>query len=145
MNYKEYYETYYNYKQAKNKLHKIQNDKADIINSMMSIVSQMRDISVHSSNSNDKMLSLTAKKIDLEAQEELAKNLLELRKEIMRDAEVELRKSKDLKDLIYIKYYLEHIRAKELSRQLNFARSYIYNILGIIKEFIKNYDKNIKK
>lgn len=145
MNYKEYYETYYNYRQAKNKLHKIQNEKADVINSMMSVVSQMKDVVNHSSNSNDKMLLLTGKKIDLEAQEKLAKGLLDVREEQRKEAEDELRKSKDLKDIIYVKYYIDHIRVKDIAKQLIFARSYIYNILTPIKDFISSYDKKHKK
>ncbi len=145
MDYKEYYETYYNYRQAKNDLHKLENNIADIISCLISTTSKMRDDVSKGSNTNDKMLQLTAKKIELESQEDLQVELLRTREKQKNDAESELRKSKDLKDIVYVKYYIDHIRPKEISRQLNFARSYIYNLLGEIKSFIYEYDKKHKK
>ena len=145
MDYKEYYETYYNYRQAKNDLHKLQNNIADVISCLISTTSKMKDDVSKSSNTNDKILTLTAKKIELESQEDLQVELLRTREKQKNDAESELRKSKDLKDIVYVKYYIDHIRPKEISRQLNFARSYIYNLLGEIKSFIYEYDKKHKK
>lgn len=149
MNYKEYYETYYNYRQAKNKLHKIQNDIADIITGLLSTASQMKDVVTNSSNANDKMLELTAKKIELEAKEELAKELLKIREKQKNDDEKELRKSveksKDIKDTIYIKYFIDHIKPKTIAMQLSYSTSYIYDILSQIREYISNYDKERKK
>ncbi len=145
MDYKEYYETYYNYRQAKNDLHKLQNNIADVISCLISTTSKMKDDVSKSSNTNDKILTLTAKKIELESQEQLAKDLLKIRTEQKNDAEFELRKSTDLKDVVYVKYYIDHIRPKEISKTLNFARSYIYNLLGDIRAFIYEYDKKHKK
>ncbi len=145
MDYKEYYEIYYNYKQVKNDLHKLQNNIADVISCLISTTSKMRDDVSKSSNTNDKILTLTAKKIELESQEQLAKDLLKIRTEQKNDAEFELRKSTDLKDIVYVKYYIDHIRPKEISKTLNFARSYIYNLLGDIRAFIYEYDKKHKK
>ena len=145
MDYKEYYETYYNYRQAKNDLHKLQNNIADVISCLISTTSKMKDDVSKSSNTNDKILTLTAKKIELESQEQLAKDLLKIRTEQKNDAEFELRKSTDLKDIVYVKYYIDHIRPKEISKTLNFARSYIYNLLGDIRAFIYEYDKKHKK
>ena len=145
MDYKEYYETYYNYRQAKNDLHKLENNIADIISCLISTTSKMRDDVSRVSNTNDKMLQLTAKKIELESQEDLQVELLRTREKQKNDAESELRKSKDLKDIVYVKYYIDHIRPKEISKQLNFARSCIYNLLGEIKAYIYEYDKKHKK
>ena len=145
MDYKEYYEIYCDYKKAKNDLHKLQNDIADIISCLISTTSKMKDDVSKGNNTNDKILQLTAKKIELESQEELQKELLITREKQKNDAELELRKSKDLKDIIYVKFYIDHVRVKEISRQLSFARSYIYDILTIIKNYINEFDKNIKK
>ncbi len=149
MDYKEYYETYYNYRQAKNKLHKIQNDIADIITGLLSTASQMKDVVTNSSNANDKMLELTAKKIELEAKEELAKELLKIREKQKNDDEKELRKSveksKDIKDTVYIKYFIDYIKPKTIAMQLSYSTSYIYDILSQIREYIANYDKKRKK
>ena len=145
MNYKEYYETYYNYKQAKNDLHKLENNLVDVISLLISTTSKLKDDVSRLSNNNDKLLSLTAKKIELESQEELQKELLKTREKQKNDAEVDLRKSVNLKDIVYVKYYLDHKRPREIAKQLNFARSYIYNILTEIKSFIYEYDKEHKK
>ena len=97
------------------------------------------------SKANDKMLQLTAKKIELESKEELVKALLIVRTNQKNDAEEELRKSKELKDQVYLLYYLDHIRPREIAQKINFVTSYIYNLLGEIKEDIYNYDKKHKK
>ena len=76
MNYKKYFVTYYNYKQAKIKLQNIQNEIADIISSMLSTTSQMREVVNSNKSSNDKMMELTTRKIELDSKEELAKELL---------------------------------------------------------------------
>ncbi len=145
MNYIDYYETYYNYRQAKNDLHNLQNEIADIINCLISTTSKMSDEIGSGSKANDKMLQLTAKKIELESKEELVKALLIVRTNQKNDAEEELRKSKELKDQVYLLYYLDHIRPREIAQKLNFVTSYIYNLLGEIKEDIYNYDKKHKK
>lgn len=145
MNYKEYYVIYYNYKKAKNDLHKLQNQIADVISCLMSTTSHIKDDVNLSNNNNDKMLQLTAKKIELESQKDLAKKLLILRLEQKNDAEIELRKSKDLKDRIYVMFFIEHLKPKDISQQLSFARSYIYNLLAEIKTYIYEYDKKHKK
>ena len=149
MNYKEYYETYYNYRKAKNKLHKLQNDIADIINSLLSVTSQMKEVVTNGSGENDKMLELTAKKIELESQLVLAKELLEVREIQKKEDEIELRKNaketKDAKDNIYIKYFIDHIKPKDISSQLSYSTSYVYDILAQIRQYISQYDKEHKK
>ena len=146
MDYKEYYEIYYNYRQAKTDLHKLENKIADVISCLISTTSRMKDDgSNKGNNTNDKMLQLTARKIELESQEDLQIELLRTREKQKYDAEMELRKSNDLKDIVYVKYYIDHIRPKEISKTLNFARSYIYNLLGDIRIFIYEYDKKHKK
>ena len=52
MNYKKYFVTYYNYKQAKIKLQNIQNEIADIISAMLSTTSQMREVVNSNKSSN---------------------------------------------------------------------------------------------
>lgn len=142
MNYKEYYETYYNYRQAIYKLHKIQNKLFDIINAMLSTTAQMKeDVGSSRSNSNDKMLSLTAKKIELEAQEVLAKELVEMHNKRRISDEEELRKSKDTKDIVYIMYFIDHLKVSDISRKLNYVKSYIYNVLSEIRKAISEIDK----
>lgn len=149
MNYKEYYETYYNYRQAKNKLHKIQNDIADTISAMLSVTSQMKEDNTKGSTSNDKLLLLTAKKIDLEGKEVLAMELFKMREKQKNDAEKELRKNveivKDIKDTIYLNYYIDHIKAKQIVSKMNYSVSYIYSIITEIRLFINDYNEKHKR
>ena len=119
MNYKKYFVTYYNYKQAKIKLQNIQNEIADIISSMLSTTSQMREVVNSNKSSNDKMMELTTRKIELDSKEELAKELLGVYNRQMLDAEKELKDSKETKDIIYYKYFIQHIKVKEISKALS--------------------------
>ena len=114
MNYKKYFVTYYNYKQAKIKLQNIQNEIADIISAMLSTTSQMREVVNSNKSSNDKMMELTTRKIELDSKEELAKELLGVYNRQMLDAEKELKDSKETKDIIYYKYFIQHIKVKEI-------------------------------
>ena len=145
MNYLEYYDIYCSYKKAKRDLFEIQNNIADAISSLLSITSQLKDDVISNSNVNDKIATLTAKKIELESQQELARDLLNVRTEQKNKAEIELRESINLKDIIYVKYYIDHKQPKEISKSLNFAKSYIYNLLNEIKFNIYQYDKKHKK
>lgn len=145
MDYKEYYETYYNYRQAINKLHKIQNKLFDVINAMLSTTAKMKEnVGGSRSNSNDKMLSLTAKKIELEAQEELAKELVDMNNKRRISDEEELRKSTETKDKVYIMYYIEHLKVSDIARKLNYGKSYIYDILSDIKKNIAELEKEYR-
>jgi len=145
MNYKEYYESVYNYRQAVSKLHKIQNKLSDIINSMLSTTAQMKDnIGSSRASSNDKMLSLTAKKIELEAQEELAKELVEMHNKRKLSDEEELRKSKDTKDKVYIMFFIDHSTVSEIALVLNYGKSYIYDVLSEIKRTLNELEKSYK-
>lgn len=145
MNYQEYYKTYYNFKKAKNKLHKIQNDLADVINTLLSVSSQMKNDVAHNNSYNDKILELTVKKVDLEAREELTKELLAVREKQKNEAENELRKSANNKDMIYVRYFIEHLKPKEISIELSYAREYTYDLLKVIREDISKIDKELKE
>lgn len=149
MNYKEYYKTYYNYRQAQNKLQKIHNELADTINALLSVSSEIKENPTFSNSYNDKMMNLTLKKVDLEAQLPLAKELLHIREKQKKEDEQELRKSNDVKDIIYVKKYIDHIKVKDISIQIAYAREYTYELLKNIRKDIfeleKELDKKVKK
>lgn len=145
MDYKEYYKTYYNYRQATNKLHKIQNDLADVINALLSVSAQLKDVVTSGGGSNNKILDLTMKKVDLEAKEPLAKELVAVREKQKNDAEKELRKSKENKDVIYYKYFIDHIKVKEISEQIPLAREYTYDLLKQIRQDMALIDKEMRE
>lgn len=145
MNYKKYFETYYNYKQAKIKLQKIQNEIADIINSMLSTTSRMKEVVNNSKSSNDKMMELTVRKIELDTKEKLAKELLDVYNRQMLDAEKELKDSKETKDMIYYNYFIEHKKVKDISKNIAFAREYTYDLLKQIKSDIAKIEQELIK
>lgn len=145
MNYKEYYETYYNYRQAKNKLQKMHNELADTINALLSVSSEIKENPTFSNSSNDKMMNLTLKKVDLEAQIPLATELLKIRENQRKESEQELRKSSDVKDIIYFKYFIDHIKVKNISSQISYAREYTYELLKSIRKDIYEFEKELDK
>ncbi|MBQ8892547.1 MAG: hypothetical protein IJ068_06775 [Bacilli bacterium] len=145
MDYKEYHKTYYNFKRAKNKLHKIEDELADVINALLSVTSQIKDIVSFGGFNSDKMLSLTTRKDELEQQEILARDLLKVREKQNIDAEKELRKSKESKDIIYYRYFIDHIKVKDISKEIPLAREYTYELLKQIKVDITNIEQEIRE
>ena len=154
MNYLEYYESFYKYTQALNELRRKKNKLTDIILEMLSVTSKIRDNDITPQYVTDnKMLSLTAIKLDLEEQikihQELVKDL-----EIQKNKdEIDLRKfaelkSADIKDKIYVMYYLDSYKVGYISRKLDYSNSHVYNLLSEIKKslMIKKQElKNHKK
>ena len=64
--------------------------------------------------------------------------IVEARKYLLDTAEKELRKSKDIYDLIYTKKWIDHKRPKDIYRELdlmgmNYSRSHIYEIIKRIR------------
>ena len=133
MNYEEYYEIFCGYKKIKNDLRKIQNDIENVLNCLISITTKIKDDVVSKNSSEDKILIYMAKKLDLESIAKYVEELLKIKTEQLQNAERELRRSKDLPDIIYVKYFIDHMKVRDISKDLNFARSYIYDILSIIK------------
>ena len=145
MDYKEYHKTYYNFKRVKNKLHRIEDELADVINALLSVTSQIKDVVSFGGFANDKMLSLTTRKDELEQQEQLARDLLRVREKQNIDAEKELRKSKDSKDIIYYRYFIDHIKVKDISKEIPLAREYTYELLKQIRADISKIEQDIRE
>lgn len=60
---------------------------------------------------------------------EEARKIAEHRKNIMIELEGELRKSKDITDVVYVLRYLEHWRIRRIARETCYSESQIYRIL----------------
>ena len=71
-----------------------------------------------------------------------AKAVLEAKRELLDLAEAELRKSRNIYDLIYTKKWVDHKRLKDIYRELdlmgmNYSRSHIYVVINRIKAQIQ--------
>ena len=145
MNYIEYHKIYFKFIQAKNKLLKIQDKIEDIMLKMISATSQIKDTITDNKNTSDKMLELTSKKIDLENEEKIQLELLFRIKGQKDNAESELRNSKNEKDKIYYKYFIDHIRIKDIAIQIGYTREYTYELLNQIKKDKFEVEEKIRK
>lgn len=70
-----------------------------------------------------------------------AKAVIEAKKELLDIAEEQLRKSRDIYDLIYTKKWVDHKRPKDIYRELDFmgmsySRSHIYVVIKRIRQQI---------
>lgn len=147
MNYKyrDYFKAYYNYKQANEELNKIQNEIVDIINCMLSTTSTIKEVATSTKSTNDKLTELTARKIELEEQQCLKIKILDIRVEQLRDTEKQLRNSKETKDIIYYKYFIQHLKVIDIAKSINFVSGYVYQLLREIKEDTSKIEKEIKE
>ena len=71
-----------------------------------------------------------------------AKAIIQAKKELLDIAEENLRKSRDIYDLIYTKKWVDHKRPKDIYRELdlmgmNYSRSHIYVVINRIKAQIQ--------
>ena len=71
-----------------------------------------------------------------------AQEVLEAKKLLLGIAEEQLRKSKNIYDIIYTKKWVDHKRPKDIYRELdlmgmNYSRSHIYVVINRIKEQIQ--------
>lgn len=67
-----------------------------------------------------------------------AKQIIQAKKDLLEMAEEQLRKSRDIYDLIYTKKFVDRKRPKDIYRELdlmgmNYSRSHIYEIIKRIK------------
>ena len=145
MNYLEYHEIYYKFVQAKIKLQKIQNEIENIILKMLSSTSEIKDNVSNLKTQSDKMLSLTSKKIDLEAEEKIQQELLNRRRIKKEEAEIELRKSNNEKDKIYYMYFINHDRVKDIAIKIGYTREYTYDLLDKIKKDKYEIEQKMQK
>ena len=141
MDYKEYHEIYYKFRQSKNDLKKIQNKIEDIIIKLISINSEIKDTISDKNEYNDRLLELTAKKLDLEIEEKKIKELVFRRKKAKEEAEIELRNSKNEKDIIYTKYYIDHLKVRDIAILISYTREYTYDLLNKIRNEKRKIEK----
>jgi len=71
-----------------------------------------------------------------------AKAMIEAKKELLDITEEQLRKSRNIYDLIYTKKWVDHKRPKDIYRELdlmgmNYSRSHIYEVINRIKAQIQ--------
>jgi hypothetical protein len=87
------------------------------------------------SNSFDEYLILKDKK-QLDERLEEARSILEDRERLLKLKEIELRKSKDWHDKVYVYKYIDNLSVNEIKYKMHYCRSNIYEILKKIRKNI---------
>ena len=67
-----------------------------------------------------------------------AKGILDERVSLMRQKEEELRKSKDIDDIVYVSRYIERIKVRKISKLIDYSEPQTYRILKSIREKIEH-------
>ena len=112
---------------------------------MLSTTSKIKEVATSTKSTNDKLTELTARKIELEEQQCLKIKILDIRVEQLRDNEKQLRNSKETKDIIYYKYFIQHLKVIDIAKAINFVSGYVYQLLREIKEDTSKIEKEIKE
>ena len=147
MNYIEYHELECRKQKILNTIYKFENKLDDITLEILSCTSKFQENAISKNVcASDKTGSLLSKKIDLEDQiSRLREFLIKLDTRIA-EAKLLLKKSKDIKDIIYVLYYLDRYKPSKIAINLAYSRSYIYNLITEIKSKVKEIeDKKSRK
>ena len=143
--YKEYHACWYKMILAKRECEKTQLIIDGILLELTKTVSQLRDITTDGSHLSDKMCSLTSAKVDGEEVLNYQKNLYEYRKSIVDQKQEELKKSKEVDDIIYCLKFISKFKTREIARVISYTREYTYELITKIKEKIKQIEEEINE
>ena len=69
----------------------------------------------------------------VDARLKIAEGILNNRHTLLKHKEEELRKSKDIYNVIYVYRYIDGVKAKHIVKRVPYSRSQVYNILNKIK------------
>jgi len=89
------------------------------------------------------MGNLIASKIDLEEVIKYQIVLFDSRKERAEEKLEELKKSKDLDDIIYLLKFVSRFKTKEVSKVISYTREYTYDLISKIRSQMKQIEKEI--
>ena len=89
------------------------------------------------------MGNLIASKIDLEEVIKYQIVLFDSRKERAEEKLEELKKSKDLDDIIYLLKFVSIFKTKEVSKFISYTREYTYDLISKIRSQMKQIEKEI--
>lgn len=141
--YVEYHKCWYLMILAKRDLEKLQSKKDNILSELAKTAAELKDVTSSGNQTSDKMGNLIASKIDLEEVIKYQIVLFDSRKERTEEKLEELKKSKDLDDIIYLLKFVSRFKTKEVSKVISYTREYTYDLISKIRSQMKQVEKEI--
>ena len=136
----EHYHLNEEYKEAKKEFEKALAKKSQLLYSVVPKSANFENELVKGSSSN-KFLNYTIKMEEIDKEINVRRNLRDVLEYRLKLKEIELKKSDELADKIYILKYIEHLKVKYISIKVNYSKAQTYRILDEILTKIKNETK----
>ena len=136
----EHYRLNEEYKEAKKEFEKALAKKSQLLYSVVPKSANFENELVKGSSSN-KFLNYTIKMEEIDKEINVRRNLRDVLAYRLKLKEIELKKSDELADKIYILKYIEHLKVKYISIKVNYSKAQTYRILDEILTKIKNETK----
>lgn len=136
----EHYKLNEEYKEAKKEFEKALAKKSQLLYSVVPKSANFENELVKGSSSN-KFLNYTIKMEEIDKEINVRRNLRDVLEYRLKLKEIELKKSDELADKIYILKYIEHLKVKYISIKVNYSKAQTYRILDEILTKIKNETK----
>ena len=136
----EHYKLNEEYKKAKKEFEKALAKKSQLLYSVVPKSANFENELVKGSSSN-KFLNYTIKMEEIDKEINVRRNLRDVLEYRLKLKEIELKKSDELADKIYILKYIEHLKVKYISIKVNYSKAQTYRILDEILTKIKNETK----
>lgn len=133
----EYEEIKKEYKKAKKEYDKALEQKALYVYSILPGGSKIDNFISKQNTLNDKFLAYTIKMSEVDKELEIRKNLVGVLEYRLKLKLLDLRKSKDVIDKIYVYRYIDRLPVSKFYRLVGYSRAQIYNILKKIEKKIK--------
>lgn len=143
--YKDYHRLWYLMILSKKDLEDYESKLDHILEELTKTTSTIKQDLSSSSNLSDKIGNLTASKIDLETIIKTQKLLLESRLDRVNQKLEDLKVSKDINDVIYIKKFIEKLKTKDIAIIISYTREYTYELISKIREEIIKIQDDEKK
>ena len=136
----EHYKLNEEYKEAEKEFEKALAKKSQLMYSVLPKSANFENELVKGSSSN-KFLNYTIKMEEIDKEINVRRNLRDVLEYRLKLKEIELKKSDELADKIYILKYIEHLKVKYISIKVNYSKAQTYRILDEILTKIKNETK----
>lgn len=136
----EHYRLNEEYKEAKKEFEKALAKKSQLLYSVVPKSANFENELVKGSSSN-KFLNYTIKMEEIDKEINVRRNLRDVLEYRLKLKEIELKKSDDLTDKIYILKYIEHLKVKYIAIKINYSKAQTYRIIDEISTKIKDETK----
>lgn len=136
----EHYKLNEEYKEAEKEFEKALAKKSQLMYSVLP-KSANSEIELVKGSSSNKFLNYTIKMEEIDKEINVRRNLRDVLEYRLKLKEIELKKSDELADKIYILKYIEHLKVKYISIKVNYSKAQTYRILDEILTKIKNETK----